>query len=316
MPTIHFEPDARDVDSDDDATILETALRAGLPHMHVCGGRARCSTCRVLVQDGLAHCSPPTEPERVLCERLHFEPQIRLACQTRVTGPVRLRRLVLDELDVALASENNGKAVQCAAGSEQAVAVMFSDIRGFTSMVEALLPYDVIHLLNRYFALTGAVVRSHGGYVDNYIGDGLLAVFNQSSPIQACCQAVSAGLQMLQAVERFSPYVQSVYGRELRIGIGIHFGTVVVGTVGVAQGNQRETVIGDTVNFASRIEEANKDQRTSLLISEKVQEILGERIELGASHQLRIRGKRGTHALYEVLGLTGGCALADAASQA
>src|SRR5438132_14384664 len=96
MPFLEILPDHRTCEISSDESILTASLRAGIPHTWVCGGHARCSTCRVLVLDGLEHCVTRTTQEQVLAERLIFGPGIRLACQTRVTGDVKLRRLVLD----------------------------------------------------------------------------------------------------------------------------------------------------------------------------------------------------------------------------
>ena len=109
----------------------------------------------------------------------------------------------------------------CVDGTERRVAVLFADIRGFTAFAEKLPPYDVIHALNRYFQRVEAIIRGRGGYVDNYMGDGLLAIFGAAAPESAPLDAVRAGLEMLEAVDRLRPYFQSVYGESLRIGVGI-----------------------------------------------------------------------------------------------
>jgi adenylate cyclase len=102
MPKIYFLPDRKKVETDEKTSILEASLNFGIPHTHVCGGKARCSTCRVMVLEGIEFCTPRTEEEQILADRLSFDPTIRLACQTKVTGNVNLRRLVLDEADAFL----------------------------------------------------------------------------------------------------------------------------------------------------------------------------------------------------------------------
>lgn len=151
-------PDHRSVEATPDETILQVSLQAGIPHTHICGGNARCSTCRVLILEGLAHCTPRNSEEQVLASSLHFSPDIRLACQTRVTADVELRRLVLDAEDVDLTSQLGAAArTSSAVGQEKRMTVLFADIRGFTAFAEALPPYDVVHVLNRYFDLMGDV---------------------------------------------------------------------------------------------------------------------------------------------------------------
>src|SRR5205823_2021560 len=150
---------------------------AGIPHAHACGGQARCSTCRVQVVDGLDGCAPRTEKERALAIRLRFAPEVRLACQTTVSADVRIRRLVLDQTDVELVDQSEAHGASEPIGEERSLAIMFADIRGFTPFAEPLLAYDVVHALNRYYDEVGRVIAEHHGQIDNYMGDGLLAVF-------------------------------------------------------------------------------------------------------------------------------------------
>src|SRR6266478_7539136 len=105
MARIRFLPDELDVEALADETLLHASVRAGIPHTHACGGNARCSTCRVIVLDGVENCAPRTEAENVIARLLQFDAHVRLACQTRVAGPVTVRRLVLDEQDLALVKE-------------------------------------------------------------------------------------------------------------------------------------------------------------------------------------------------------------------
>ncbi|MGH9944865.1 MAG: adenylate/guanylate cyclase domain-containing protein [Pyrinomonadaceae bacterium] len=304
MPHIHFEPDDVDVEALETELVLGVSLTAGLPHAHACGGKARCSTCRVSITDGLEHCAPRTPPEQALAQRLHFAPEIRLACQTRVSGDVSLRRLVLDADDVELTKRlMTGTA---SVGEEKLIAILFADIRNFTSFAERLPPYDVIYVLNRYFHRMGKVISRCGGYIDNYMGDGLMAVFGVDDAGDAARRAVEAGLGMLDEVESLRPDFESVYDMSFQIGVGVHYGEAVVGTVGAA-GTKRLTAIGDAVNFASRVEAANKEAGTKFLISEDTYYEVKDFITVGREcAEVSLKGKSGAHALYEVVGLKDG----------
>jgi adenylate cyclase len=306
MSHIEYSPDAQAVEVDPTAneTILHASLRAGIPHTHVCGGLARCSTCRVLVIDGLDNCLPRNEREQAMADRLHFSPTIRLACQTVVHGDVKVRRLVLDAEDVEVTSQLRQRASPSRIGEEKCIAILFTDIRGFTSFAENLLPYDVVHVLNRYFNLMGHVINRHGGIINNYMGDGLMALFGDSDTSEgAALPAVRAGVEMLQALEQFKPYLQAVYNRTFEMGIGVHYGEAVVGALGAAD-NQKVTAIGDAVNFASRIESQNKEAHTRFLISEATYEQVREHISTGITVRVEVRGKSGEYTLYEVTGLS------------
>ncbi|MEP7198556.1 MAG: adenylate/guanylate cyclase domain-containing protein [Chloroflexota bacterium] len=305
MPRIHYLPDEKNIELDNTSheTILRASLRTGIPHTHVCGGQARCSTCRVLILDGLDHCLPRNEKEQAMADRLRFTPNIRLACQTMLTGDVKLRRLVLDAEDIEVTSQLRQRAIPSRIGEEERIAILFTDIRGFTSFAETLMPYDVMHVLNRYFNLMGHVINRNGGFINNYMGDGLMALFGvEPSPQNVALQAVRAGVEMLAALESFKPYLMSVYNRCFEMGVGVHYGEAVVGALGAAD-NQKVTAIGDAVNFASRIESANKEAGTRLLISDETYALVKEHVAVGQNVRVTVRGKSGEHTLYEVVGL-------------
>ncbi|MCI0488654.1 MAG: adenylate/guanylate cyclase domain-containing protein [Blastocatellia bacterium] len=302
MPRVYYTPDDKEVEIKSDETILRASLQSAISHAHACGGNARCSTCRVLILDGLEYCVPPNERERALAERLHFSPEMRLACQTTITGNVRLRRLVLDDEDEELTSQLGVQAAPGPVGEEKRLAILFADIRGFTPFAEALPPYDVVHVLNRYFHQVGQAITASGGHIDNYIGDGIMALFGLEDPKGAALQATRAGLDMLEAVARLRPYLKSIYTKSFQIGIGIHYGEVVVGAIG-APGRKRVTAIGDAVNFASRIESANKQAGTALLISDDTYAQVKDRVRVGKTIRVQVPGKTGEHTLYEIIGM-------------
>jgi adenylate cyclase len=300
MPHIDILPDGTEAEAVEPETILQAFLRQGIPHAHVCGGRARCSTCRLLVVQGLEHCSPRTPKEQHLAEKLHFPPNIRLACQTHISGPVKIRRLIIDDEDIALNSLTFPENHSAVVGFEKGIFILFADIQGFTAFAEALMPYDVIHVLNRYFNLMSRVIRQYQGYINAYMGDGLMALFETTDPASGAIQAIRAGLAMLKEMENLRPYLQDLFHRSFDIRIGLHYGQVVTGALG-ALGDRRETVIGDAVNVASRIETVNKKAGTRFLVSEVVFDLVREKLQVGKCLEVNLPGKSQIHTLYEVL---------------
>ncbi|HLY27493.1 MAG TPA: adenylate/guanylate cyclase domain-containing protein [Aggregatilineales bacterium] len=299
---VYYVPDEKQVETNPSKTILRTSLDAGIPHTHVCGGNARCSTCRIAILDGLENCLPRNSNERALAERLSFPSTVRLACQTKVTGNVKIRRLVLDTHDIQITSQISPDALPGSIGEEKHMGILFADIRGFTSFAEALPPYDVIHALNRYYQDMDISIQTFGGTIDNYMGDGLLAHFDGVDPNEVALRSVKAGLGMLDKLQTLRPYFQTTYARPLEIGIGLHYGQVVLGSLGAPR-HKRVTVIGDAVNFASRIESANKEAGTRFLISDDTYQIVKDTIKIGRKIQVSVKGKTGEHTLYEVTGL-------------
>jgi adenylate cyclase len=188
------------------------------------------------------------------------------------------------------------------AGVEKYIFIMFVDIRGFTAFSESLLPYDVIHVLHRFFHVMNEVIIKYNGYIDNYLGDGFMALFEVDDPEEREASAVKAGTEMLKALkDQIHPYVEQLFGKSFEIGIGLHYGLVVAGTIGGGK-NKKTTVIGDAVNFASRIESANKQIGSNFLISEDTYDKVSDIAEIGRTIQLEIAGKTGTQTLYEVIG--------------
>ncbi|MEZ4449929.1 MAG: adenylate/guanylate cyclase domain-containing protein [Nannocystaceae bacterium] len=302
MPTVEFERErVVEVEDGNERTLLEIARDAGIPHASACGGNARCSTCRVVVLDHPEHLRPRNEAEAALATRKGFDASIRVACQAVVTGDVKVRRLVIDDEDIKIAVQGGAQAT----GKDRQLAILFSDIRNFTPFAESHLPYDVIHILGRYFRKVGEPVLRHGGYIDKYMGDGIMAIFGleRASPREACLDAVAAALGMLESLAELNVYLARHFDTEFKIGVGVHIGPVIIGEMGHPQ-KMHFTAIGDTVNVASRIESATKTLGVSLLVSNAVRELLGDAARYGIEGEVNLKGKTGDHRLTEVLGLT------------
>jgi adenylate cyclase len=283
-------------------SLLDVSHKHGIPHMQACGGNARCSTCRVLVLENLDHVCPRNDAESQLAERRGFTDDIRLACQSHIDGDVIIRRLVVDECDRNLVNAETPMAV----GREACIAVLFADIRGFTPFTARTLPYDVVHILNRYFQAVGNAIMANGGVIDKYIGDAVMALFglDGSDPRTACLQAIRAALAMRKAVAEFNSYLDQVFHEHFAVGIGIHFGPAIIGEIGHPASRQ-VTAIGDTVNIASRIESESKVLGTDLLVSEFVIDKVRDCVVTGRTSTTTLRGTSGESHLFEVLALTG-----------
>jgi adenylate cyclase len=302
MAEILCDPDNAAVPFDGSANVLSALVGAGVPITHLCGGRARCSTCRIRVSEGMTNLSAATDAERAMAQRLDFPSEVRLACQTTATASVHVRRLVIDSADAEMASQIGGHGLQGPIGREVDAAVMFADVAGYTTMAEALPPYDIVHMLNRFFAGAGAVVEANGGRVDNYMGDALLALFGidgESSPTVA---AIRSGLGVLEVAADLNHYVERIYGKAFGVRVGIDYGSVIFGLLG-AEETARETAIGDVVNVASRLQSANKEVGTKMLVSEAVFAGCRADVDFGRSFELDLRGKVGRVTAHEVLGV-------------
>ncbi|WP_394888591.1 adenylate/guanylate cyclase domain-containing protein [Mesorhizobium sp. AaZ16] len=245
-------------------SVLEASRLGGIPHYAVCGGRGRCSTCRVRVIEGLSGQTAPGPIETATLRRIGAGEDVRLACQLR---PVR-GLVVSPLLAPSRRSERPLSRPSADPGHEQVLAVMFCDMRGFTALSDRRLPYDVVFLLNRYFAIIGEAVETAGGRVDKFIGDGALAIFGlENSPDMACRQALAAARAILADVHQLSEELSGELQGQLKVAIGIHVGPAIVGSMGYGAAIGL-TAVGDTVNIGSRLESAAKDLDAEIVISE------------------------------------------------
>ncbi len=269
-------------------TILEASRTAGIPHAEVCGGRGRCSTCRVRIGSGYDSLAPPDTDEQRVLERVGAPPRVRLACQTRPGHDLEVTPLLPPTATPRDSRARPGN-VQ---GSEQEIAILFADLRAFTRFAEGKLPYDVVFLLNRYFRAMGEAVESAGGQVDKFIGDGVMALFGVGSgPARGCREALAGARAMAAQLEELNGVLTSDLDEPLRMGIGIHTGPAIVGEMGYADAVSM-TAIGDAVNTASRLEALTKEHGCQLIVSEQVVERAGVDLSGFPSHQIMVRGRR------------------------
>lgn len=183
------------------------------------------------------------------------------------------------------------------AGDLRRVAVMFVDFRGFTAGAQSRTPQEVVDRLDGAFAVLVDILDRHGGIVNKFLGDGFLALFG--APLEAADaahRAVAAGREMLAAMD----HINAQTSWPLRIGIGIHFGEVVAGNIGSPR-RKEYTVIGDTVNFASRLEALNKEFGSQFLISASVREALGDDgVDAVALGEVTVRGYEQKVAVFQL----------------
>mgnify|MGYP001794431935 CR=1 FL=1 len=263
-------------------TLLEMSQAAGVPHTALCGGRGRCTTCRVLIEDSAGDLPPPSEAERKTLDAVQAAPSARLACQLRPASAVHVYRVFQPDGRRARAHASQGKEAQ--------LAILFLDMRGYTARTTGQLPYDVVFLLNRFFDAIVPAINAAGGTVDKYLGDGLLAVFEKPSAAVSAQAALHAARGIGQALETFNAQITSDSEEEpIRIGLSLHLGTLVLGEIGAA-GQAPRTLIGDTVNTASRLEAETKALQVEALFSQTLLDAADQPYAAGDLISLRLRG--------------------------
>lgn len=273
-------------------TVLEISRMNGIPHTSVCGGRARCSTCRVRVLTGAETLEDPSDHERAVLRRVGAGDDVRLACQIRPKKNLSVRPL-LPVRDAELKPGSVTDAYHW--GVEQPIVVMFVDIRNFTGISEKRLSYDVVFMLNRYLDRMSKAIQEAGGYVDKYIGDGIMAMFGVSVDVRkGSRQALEAAVAMERALRVLNVELKDHLEAPLRIGIGIHAGPAILGRIGAAGGSGASvnlTALGDTVNTASRLETMTKELGSMLVVSGDAWKAAGLADDEALMHHIKVRGR-------------------------
>lgn len=254
------------------ATLLEISRMSAIPHASVCGGRARCSTCRVRVDETFAALPPPSFAEAITLGAIQAPENVRLACQIRPTAEITVTRLLrpgtagprsveLEEMD--------------AGGVERQLAVLHVNMRDFGELSRRKLPYDVVFMLNVFFRATGNAITANGGLVDRIAGDSLTAVFGQRQGLEAGCrQALRAARAIDLALDHINAAMSAELAKPLRVGMGLHAGTMLLGRVGYGEAVDL-TAIGPAVNVARALEEATKSLGCQIAMTEEVAQLAG-----------------------------------------
>ena len=273
--------DGPEIVSERGLTLLQMSRSHGVPHTALCGGKGRCTTCRVVIEEGADLLHPPSEVELRSLRAVGAPPNTRLACQIRPTDPATVFRV--------FRPEGGRSRAHASQGQERQLAVLFLDMRGFTARTTGQLPYDVVFLLNRFFDAIVPSVVGAGGTVDKYLGDGFLAVFEARDAQTSARAGIEAARSIGAALHVFNRTLAAEGTPPVRIGMGLHLGNLVLGEIGAA-GHAPRTIIGDTVNAASRLEAETKALGVELLISHAVLEAAGVETDGLKLREFTLRG--------------------------
>ena len=288
-------PTAGSVTARGGQTVLEALRGAGIAHASVCGGRARCTTCRVRVGAGLEHLPAPDQLEATALERIGAAENVRLACQTRPSRDLHITPLLPANASAADAQRPGGVG-----GHEQSVAVMFVDLRASTKLGEERLPYDVVFILNQFFAEMSEALRETRGHYAQFSGDGLMALYGLESDMAGGCRDALLGASaMVKRLEDLNRRLAGELQEPLRVGIGIHCGEAIVGTMGPPS-SPNLSAIGDNINIAARLEAQCKTYGVTLVVSEDAARQAGIDLSPFQMHAAPVRGREEPVMVYAV----------------
>ena len=275
-------------------SVLEASRANGIAHLSLCGGRARCSTCRVRVEGPPEHSPRPARMERRTLARIGAAADVRLACQLRPLGDLRVTPLLPARQSAA--GTQGGFGAQF--GIERDLVILFIDLRRWTGLSEQQLPFDLVYVLEQYFEAVGDAVLAAGGVPNQFIGDSVMAIFGlEIDQAQACRQALAAAREIEVRLIALSERLQAEFGQTLDFGIGIHAGRAAVGAVGYHE-TRTLSAVGDAVNTASRLQELSKTMQAHVVLSEPV--VRGAGLDTAAlkGEDVRIRGRASLLRIY------------------
>jgi adenylate cyclase len=269
-------------------SVLEASLRSNVPHASVCGGRARCSTCRIRVIGDYKSLPKPSQREAFVLNRVGAtDPSIRLACQLRPESDLSFFQLFVPQTTSAQAAGSQPHRI----GQERYLVSMFVDMRGSTKLAENQLPFDTVFIVNRFLGAVSKAVIECGGQPNQFVGDGQLALFGlSSSPQTACRQALRTAAMIAANVDELNRFLSNDLREPIRFGIGIHAGEVIVGDIGYRD-HMVFTALGDAVNVAARLQDMTKTLGSEVIISEQVRVTAGLSADALPQQQVSIRGR-------------------------
>jgi adenylate cyclase len=270
-------------------SVLEASYRGRVPHANVCGGKGRCSTCRIRVVGDLNGLPAPSPREAFVLERIGVrkDAAVRLACQLRPGADIAIVPLVPSQAELSFAHGNR----RVHPGDERYIVSMFVDMRGSTKMAADQLPFDTVFVLNRFLGAVSHAVTQAGGKVNQYLGDGLLALFGvDTDPRTACRQALDAAALVAANIEELNRQLAGTDRPPLRFGIGINGGEVIVGEIGYGD-HIVFTALGDAVNVAARLQDMTKELGCHVVVADEVCRLAGLSADMLPTKSVTVRGR-------------------------
>jgi adenylate cyclase len=270
-------------------SVLEASLRNNVPHASVCGGRARCSTCRIRIIGDYTSLPEPSKREAFVLDRVGAgsDPAIRLACQLRPEADLSFFQIFLPQITAASLRTSSPSRI----GEERYLVSMFVDMRGSTKLAEKRLPFDTVFIVNRFLGAVSQAVIACGGQPNQFVGDGQLALFGLATgPQTACRQALKAAAMIAANVDELNLFLKHDLRDPIQFGIGIHAGEVIIGDIGYRD-HMVFTALGDAVNVAARLQDMTKSLACEAVISEEVRITAGLRADGLPEQEVAIRGR-------------------------
>jgi adenylate cyclase len=283
-------------------TLLEISRANGVAHTSACGGRARCGTCRVRITEGAATLPAPSLPERFTLARVRGPQDARLACQIRPTASLSVVRLVQagDDSSVAQPITEGDEA-----GAQRSLCLLYLRMCDIDHIAQDRLAYDLLFILNEFFAAAGAAIDGNHGWVDKFFGDGLLAVFGQRRGVeQGTRDALRAARAIDLALDRLNEKVAAELGRPVQVSVGLHSGSFVMGRIGLGK-TSIVSVVGLGIDTAQQLAAFAESKGWQLALSADAAKNAGVP-DLGEQQTLSLSSKGSEARTIDVMGVARG----------
>jgi adenylate cyclase len=278
-------------------TLLEISRANGVALIAACGGRARCTTCLVRIDEGADGLPPPRSAEAAALKAMAAAADMRLACQLRPRSSLTVTRLVgASDTVVAAAAKEEPEAV----GVERPLAVLAVAMSESLELLQGRLPYDVVFILNEFLTGIGTAVSEQQGRIDKFSADSLLAVFGERDGFDAGCrQALRAARAIGLAMDRLNEKLAAEIGRPIKAAIGIHAGKVVLGRLGHGKATEL-TAVGWVVGIAMQLRALAQRSGRQVVLSADAVRAAG--LPTGAAQTIKL-GPPGNEQAIEILAL-------------
>ena len=282
-------------------SVLEASWAGNVPHANVCGGRGRCSTCRIQIIAGAQHVPPPSPEEAAVLRRIGAGPAVRLACQARPLHDIKVLPLL-----PAHGTQVSGRHHGPVRGPEERfIVVMVVDMRNSTAMAEHRMPFDTVFIVDRFVDAIGRAIKAAGGRPNQFTGDGVFALFGlEVYEPTACRQALAALAGIGRNVDDMNEALGAAPGVPVRFGVGVQGGTAVVGEIGFDT-SRIFTALGDPANVASRLEKLSKTYGAEAVVADAVCRAGGLGPDRGRIETVEVAGREGSIAVRVVMKAAG-----------
>lgn len=292
-------------------TILEAAQQFGLFLPHECGGQAQCTSCRVAILAGENNCSAMQEPEQTLLHAGQFKPPIRLACQTRISGPVRAQILLRDEFDLQLALASETGQTPRLPGVQQPLALLSGAWHDFERLVLQASAHDTVQVLQRFYYLAQQLIKEHDGHLIEFGADRLTAIWGARGNVRnAIMHAMNAARKLATIFDELNDYLEHNFDLRLAFGFGVHADLAVMGELGTGE-EHRLVVLGKAVDHAHELRRLTNKANAPILVSETIFAMIRDHFPIRRAFQAQFSGENTPCHVFEVAPLEAPVAVSE-----